>query len=225
MTGHLNPDIIDAAQIIWDFHAVNHTVKPCDVMLVLGSHDLQVPDHAAKLYHQNMAPLLVCSGGIAHTDPGDLLVTGWDRSEADVFADTLIQKGVPADKILREPQAKNTGQNFSLTKQLLEEMGYNFQSMLAVTKPYMERRALATADIQLPGKDVIVTAPRQPMLDYLAHSEKGIATEIAIMIGDVQRLIHYPAQGFMSEQPISEQVHQAFEYLVAQGFTGNLMKM
>lgn len=218
-------DIVDAAHILWDFHAVHHTVKPCDVMLVLGSHDLQVPDHAAMLYKQNMAPLVVCSGGIAHTDPGDLLVTGWDRSEADVFADILIEQGVPADKILREQHAKNTGQNFSLTRDLLTEKGIHFKSMLAVTKPYMERRAWATADIQLPGIDVTVTAPRAPMLDYLSQSEKGIATEIAIMVGDVQRLIHYPVQGFMSEQPINDQVHQAFGYLVDKGFTGNLMTL
>jgi uncharacterized SAM-binding protein YcdF (DUF218 family) len=214
-------DIIDAAKTLWNFHSVNHTVYPCDVMLVLGSHDARVPQYAAQLYHQNMASMVICSGGIAHTD--DLLATGWNKTEAAMFSDILMQHGVPESAIIQETEAQNTGANFALSKQILDARGMAFETALVVTKPYMERRALATADMQWPDKKVIVSSPHDEMEKYLSQSPKGIATEIAIMVGDVQRLKLYPAQGFMSKQPISDKVDQAFDYLVSKGFTGNLM--
>jgi uncharacterized SAM-binding protein YcdF (DUF218 family) len=217
----LSDDVIHAAQVLWDFHALGHVLKPCDIMLVLGSYDLAVPEFAAQLYHQKLAPLVVCTGGIAHTD--DLLATGWDKTEAEMFADVMIKAGVPQDAILCEPTAQNTGTNYTNSLLLLDEKNISFQSALVVTKPYMERRALATGEARWPDKDLLVTAPRTEMLDYLARSDKGIANEISIMVGDLQRFRVYPARGFMSVHLVPDPVWKAFEFLVSRGFTGHLV--
>ncbi len=217
----LEPNILIAAQAIWDYHHIGHVIKPCDIMLVLGSYDLRVADHAASLYQQNLALQVIISGGIAHTD--DLLTTGWNKPEADIFAERMIEHGVPADKILRETAATNTGQNYSLAKQVLDTAGLTFGSALVVTKPVMERRAIATADIQWPDKDVVITSPPITMQDYFIGSLKDAAIEIAIMVGDMQRLQTYPEKGFMSQQVIPENVLSSYKYLVQNGFDGNLV--
>jgi len=43
------------------------------------------------------------------------------------------------------------------------------------------------------------------------------------MVGDLQRIREYPARGFQTEQPIPAKVWDAFERLVALGFTDNLI--
>ena len=140
-----------------------------------------------------------------------------------MFADHMIAQGVPSDKIIREDAAKNTGDNFALTRKLLDKIGIAFKTALVVTKPYMERRALATADVQWPDKQVIVTSPSAKMADYLTQSPKGITDEISIMVGDAQRLKVYPARGFMSEQFIAPEVEDAIDYLISKGFTANII--
>ena len=44
------------------------------------------------------APLLICCGGMAHL--GDLLGTGWDKTEAEMFAEAAERRGVPREKTL-----------------------------------------------------------------------------------------------------------------------------
>ena len=47
--------IDQAARKLWDYHRLNHSLEPADLILILGSHDLRVGDRAAELFHANMA--------------------------------------------------------------------------------------------------------------------------------------------------------------------------
>src|SRR3989338_5454204 len=44
------------------------------------------------------------------------------------------------------------------------------------------------------------------------------------MVGDMQRIKEYPAKGFQIEQGIPNEVWQAYEFLVAQGYNKRLIK-
>src|SRR3954451_16432312 len=104
------PDItnraLHAAGVIWDYLQLRHTPIPGDVIVALGTNDLRVAEFAADLFHRGYGKLLVCTGGIAHQ--GDLLVTPWNRSEAEMYADVAAMHGVPRDRILLETSASNT---------------------------------------------------------------------------------------------------------------------
>jgi uncharacterized SAM-binding protein YcdF (DUF218 family) len=89
---------------------------------------------------------VIISGGMAHI--GDLLETGWDRTEAEEFSDVMKKAGVHSNKIILETQAQNTGDNFKRSKIVLDAKNIDFDSVIVVTKPYMERRAFATGKIQ-----------------------------------------------------------------------------
>ena len=126
------------AQILWDYHHLGQPLQPADLIFVLGSNDLRVPTYAASLFHQQIAPLVLISGGIAHTT--DLLRTGWEKTEAEMFAEVMIQAGVPKERLLLETQAHHTGENLRLGRELLEDQRISFQSAVLVTKPHVERR-------------------------------------------------------------------------------------
>src|SRR5262249_31622521 len=95
-------------------------------------------------------------------------------------------------------------------------------SLILVQKPYMERRAYATFMNFWPGKKVIEASPQIPFSEY-PTAEVPRDLVINMMVGDLQRIRTYPAQGFQIEQEIPEDVWQAYEKLVEMGYDKQLL--
>ena len=214
-----DPETLRLSQLIWDYHHVNHRLTPADCILVLGSHDTRVAERGAELFLQGFAPLLIFTGGLGRLTDGM-----WDEPEADKFARIAVEMGVPKDNILIENRSTNTGENICLTHKLLQKNNIPVQRMILVQKPYMERRAFATFMKQWPGEavEIMVTSPEINFADYPNH-EISQTDVINIMIGDLQRIKIYPPKGFQTYQDIPPEVWQAYEQLVAKGFTSHLM--
>jgi uncharacterized SAM-binding protein YcdF (DUF218 family) len=214
---NLTPENIALAKTIWDYHHVNHNLVKSDCILALGSHDTRVAHRAASLYLEGWAPLLIFAGGLGRLTEGI-----WTESEADLFARIAIKQGVPQEAILVENRSTNTGENIQLVRQLLQEKGLDPQSFIVVQKPYMERRSLATFEKNWPGKSFVVTSPQIAFEEY-PNEEIQLEQVINIMVGDLQRIKIYPQKGFQTYQEIPEDVWQAFERLVEQGFNKQLV--
>ena len=192
-------DEIDTnAKIIWDYMLMHHALKKADAILVFGSHDTRVAERGAELFLAGWAPLLVFSGGSGEK------TKDWERSEAEVFADIAIQKGVPADKILKETASTNSQENVLFTKKLLEEKGLNLNRFIIVHKPYMERRTYATFKNFLPEPEIILASLAASFEEYVVGSVSKEAI-INNIVGDLQRIKEYPAKGFQIPQEIPDE--------------------
>lgn len=205
------------AELIWDYHQMRHEPRPVDVAVGLGSHDLGVAAHAAGLHRSGLFPTLVFTGGNSPTT-----AKVFPRGEAVHFREHAIDLGVPAEAILLEPNATNTGQNITFSRDLLAAAGIHPTSVLLVSKPYMERRSFATARKLWP--DVQIRCASEPLEfdDYV----KSIGDEnlvLDMLVGDLQRVIAYPKLGFAIEQDVPEDVRAAYESLVRDGFTSRLI--
>ena len=215
----MNQSEIDRlAKIIWDYHHLNHQLEKADAILVLGSIDTRVAERGAQLYLDGWAPLIIFAGGFGRLTKGK-----WDEAEADKFAKIAIKMGVPKDKVLIENKSTNTGENIKFAQKILEFKGLAPKSIIIVTKPYMERRAWATAKKYWPDKKLIVTSPPSSFEEDL---KGGIDKEevINVVVGDLQRLKIYPEKGFQIAQDIPAEVWQAYEKLVAAGFDKQLVE-
>ena len=210
-------EIDGLAQIVWDYHQMHHALHAADIILVQGSHDLRVAERGAALFLDGYAPRIVFSGGL-----GNLTREVWDEPEAEKFATVAREMGVPETAMLLESQSTNTGENVQLTRRLLERENLDPDRFILVQKPYMERRTYATFRKVWPEKDAVVTSPQLDFDDY-PTSEIPKEKVITIMVGDLQRIRDYPARGFQIEQHIPTEVWDAFERLVALGFTDNLI--
>ncbi len=210
-------EIDGLAQIVWDYHQMHHALHAADIILVQGSHDLRVAQRGAALFLDGYAPRIVFSGGL-----GNLTREVWDEPEAEKFATVAREMGVPETAMLLESQSTNTGENVQLTRCLLERENLDPDRVILVQKPYMERRTYATFRKVWPEKDAVVTSPQLDFDDY-PTSEISKEKVITIMVGDLQRIRDYPARGFQIEQHIPTEVWDAFERLVALGFTDNLI--
>ena len=210
--------IDDWARVVWDYHHVHHELARADCIIVLGSHDTRVAERGAEVFLAGWAPLLVCSGHL-----GGLTSGVWTRSEAEIFADVAAGLGVPRERILIESRSTNTGENVDFTRQLLAQRGIAVSRAIAVQKPYMERRTLATFRQRWPELEVVVTSPQ---LDFDAYPTAGIARDdvIHIMVGDLQRLMVYGRKGWSVPQDVPPAVWEAYERLVAAGYTRRVLK-
>lgn len=210
----------ELAKKIWEYHHMNQQLMRADCILVMGGHDTRVAERGAELFLEGWAPLMVFSGGVAHEQ--DLLKTGLDKPEAEVFAAIAVNMGVPTDKILIENKSTNTGENILFTKRLLEEKGIDPRRFIAVQKPYMERRAYATFRKLWPEKEVVVTSPA---ISFEAYPNQEISVDkvINIMVGDLQRIKIYAEKGFQIEQEIPDDIRQAYQELVKAGYDKHLL--
>lgn len=206
------------ARVVWEYHHVSHPLAPADAILVLGSHDTRVAERGAELFLQGYAPLIVFSGHL-----GSLTSGIWTRPEAEIFADVAAALGVPRERMLIEPRSTNTGENVSFCRALLAERGIRARRAIAVQKPYMERRTLATFQARWPELDVRVTSPQ---IDLDAYPNEQITREdvIHIMVGDLQRLMLYAEKGWSNPQALPDDVMDAFQGLVGAGYTRRLLR-
>lgn len=206
------------ASKIWDYHLLNHSLEQSDCIVVLCSNDVRVAEHAAQLFLGGYAPYIVFSGGV-----GKLTRGLFPASEAEYFAQIAEDMGVPKSCILIEPKSTNTGENVQFTQTLLDEKGLEPQRLLLVQKPFMERRSYATAKLHWPGKELIVSSPVISFDDY-PNELLPYCDVINVMLGDLQRIKHYPSCGYSLPQEIPDDVWSAYESLVELGFDEHLIE-
>lgn len=206
------------ARLVWDYHQMGHTPRPCSVAIGLGSHDLGVADTAVDLYKRGMAPLLVFTGATSPTSQKRM-----PRGEAVHYQERALELGVPSSAVFVEPRARNTGENIRFSRDLLAQAGVDVSSVLLISKPYEERRAYATARKLWPEVE-IVSASSPMALDEYVDSIGDDHLVIDMLVGALQRLMIYPEQGFMISQQVPNDVTDAYERLRQHGFTSRLLR-
>lgn len=217
----LDGEVRELAQVLWDYHHMQHEVAAADAILVLCSHDVRVAERGAELFLDGLAPLLIYSGGLGSITRGLMRVP-----EADQFAAVARRMGVPEQRILIENQSTNTGENVRFTRALLDSKGLAPRSFIIVQKPYMERRSYATFKKVWPDPGIRVTSPQVTFDDYLRGYTHGALTPrdvVDIMVGDLQRIRVYAEKGFQIPQEIPHEVWSAYEALVRAGFDRRLV--
>lgn len=208
---NITAEVRTLASVLWEYHRLAPELEKSDVILVLGSHDVRVAEHAARVWQDGWAPLIALSGG-----RGKVTET-WAESEASVFAGVAEGLDVPRSAMVIEEEATNTGDNITRTRALLESRGIEVRRAILVAKPYMARRAVATARKQWPEVDWLVSTADVTLPGYT----KGDASEsrtIELLVGDLQRIKVYADRGFQAPMEIPAAVWSAYEQLVALGF-------
>jgi uncharacterized SAM-binding protein YcdF (DUF218 family) len=120
---------------------VDQPAQHADAIVVLSGDNFYADraTHAAKLYRQGAAPIVVASGKRLRPNAG----------EAELVEHDLTERGVPKDKILQLPQDADSTLDESLAVlHLAEQRGW--RSLILVTSNYHTRRALYIFQHRLP---------------------------------------------------------------------------
>lgn len=210
-------DTAAAIRTLWDYLRLGNEPEPADIIFVLGNNDFRCASRAAALWRDGYAPRVVISGATGRSTEGV-----FKRSEAELFGEVARAHGVPESALILETGATNTGENVRNTKALLAERGVFPKKVLAVQKPYMERRTLATLTLHWPEVALSVTSPR---LDFAGYCTADFPEDevVAMMVGDAQRIIEYPKRGWQAPQPVPPEVPEAIRTLAAAGYGRHLI--
>ena len=185
--------------------------EKADFVLAMGSQDLNVAGTAARAFHETRADWLVCSGGFGKDTAGVL-----PQPEGLLYARRCLQAGVPAERLIVEDRAANSGENFRFSRLALEARGIRPATGVIACKPYMAKRARAAGEKQWPEVRWSVFPHHTGFTEYLAQGNDP-AEVLSLMVGDLQRLRAY-AGSFQVPGEVPDSVWSAYERLAADGY-------
>src|SRR3989344_4401786 len=137
------------ARILWDFLKVGDTLEKADVIEVLGSFDLRIPERGSKIILKDLADFMVMAGYKGRLTPAD-----WTDGEAVKFAETARLNGVSPGKILIEKRSINTRENLLFSWQLLLQKGISPKKVIIISQPFMQKRIQALVTKMQEDKDL-----------------------------------------------------------------------
>jgi len=158
--------------------------RPAQAIIVLGAAQFDGRpsavlrarlDHAADLYEQGLAPILVVTGG---SQPGDRF------TEAAASAAYLESKGVPASAIQLETTSRNSRDEIAAAARFLHQQ--NVRDVLLVSDPFHAFRIDAIADGV--GLNAYVSPTRTSPVKGVAELRAELRETVAVAVG---RLIGY----------------------------------
>ena len=134
-----NREVLTAAASLRTYMSADSSREPSDAIVVCCSYDLRVCDHACDLIAEGYSDRLLLSG-----KSGNWTRDLWSRSEAEVFEQRALTRGIDADRILLEPEATNFGENIRFARRLLGDV----RRITFVSKPNSLLRVKLTAAAQ-----------------------------------------------------------------------------
>lgn len=191
-------------------------VSQVDMIFVLGNKSDALPGEAAKLYRQGLAPFIVLSGGYGRLTKNDKI------TEADRYMAALRQLNIPSSAVLVERESTNTGEEIAFSKKLLASKSLHPAKAIGITTAMLSRRHQATLPKLWPSVTWMVHTP-QPIPFDVRISRGNVDEFFNLMVGEVTRLRHYPAKGFMDKVDIPKNVADANDALRAAGYTRYLV--
>ena len=204
---------IETAQRLWEYLSAARSHAPCDAVVVCCSYDLRVCDYACNLIQQGVAPLLILSG-----NAGNWTRHLWSLPEAHVFRERALENDVASDAILIEDQATNFGENIAFVRRLTPAL----QRVTFVTKPNSVLRVRLTVPIQWPGVTAFVDAPSLRFPEEVSNVV-GILGVIDEMVGDVDRILKYPALSYQAPHELPAEMLESWRRLKEAGFKNHLL--
>ena len=201
---------------LWDYMRCNQQIEKADCIIGLGCEDLNIAKTAVDLYLKGYSDKIIFSGGL-----GKVTKNIWNKTEAEKFTEYAIKNGVPKEKIYIENKSTNTGDNFRFTKELIKQKGLNIKTCIVVCKPYVEKRVEATLKKITPEWKGIVTSQNIKFEEYCKQYENEIGNKNEVvedLVGCVERMKVFAERGWQIQMDIPDDVWQAHEELVKNGY-------
>ena len=131
---------------------VQYALGHADAIVVIGGdHKPARIQHAAELYRQGYAPVIVISAGTVVREGDEWM------AEAEVMRRQALQLGLSEATLVIEDRSLSTLQNAQYAGQLCEERG--IESILLVTSAYHSSRARHIFRQELAGKVTVMAQP------------------------------------------------------------------
>ena len=176
-------------------HLIDTPLRPADLLFMFGTREdvgLRA-DTAARLWREGLFRWSIVSGGVT---PGS------EQSECTIIKAAMVAAGIPADLILEEHRAMNTGENVIFSLPVIDRaLGLaNIRSVICLA--WTARRYPMTLHRHWPEVEkmlVMVDSFETPRA--LWHTDSEFSRR---MLHEWRKIEPYKARGFIAEWPVRE---------------------
>jgi len=176
-------------------HLIDTPFEPADLLFVFGTRE-DVALRAAtacRLWREGLFRWSIVSGGVT---PGSLL------SECETIKPAMVAGGVPADRILEEHRATNTGENVIFSLPIIEAaLGLrNIRSVICLGNSWTARRYPMTLHRHWPEvTKMLVTVDSFATPRALWHIDPELRRRV---LAEWDKIEPYRARGFIADWPV-----------------------
>jgi uncharacterized SAM-binding protein YcdF (DUF218 family) len=177
-------------------HLVETPLRPADLLFVFGTREDvgERIDEASRLWRDGFFRWAIVSGGIT---------PGAELSECEIMAESMIAGGIPAEIILREDRAMNTGENVIFSLPVIDTALRlaNIRSVICLGNTWTARRYPMTLHRHWPEVEkmlVMVDSFETPRARWYTDAEFSHR-----MLREWDKIEPYKAKGFIAEWPVN----------------------
>jgi len=198
------------AETLFNYLTVSDPIEPADIIIGFGHFDMAIPEKCYQLYKQGYGKKILFNGGVGSGSGS------FTRPEAIEFEEYIKQKDHRVLKdVLVEPDSTNTGENvmFSIRVMAEESPDFNFSnqihSAILITNSFRQRRVALTMRKHLPHVKVYNAVPATTMQKEIELFGKENQDIIPQMPAELDRILLYPAKGFIVADEVPDKVVSA----------------
>jgi uncharacterized SAM-binding protein YcdF (DUF218 family) len=175
-------------------HLIDTPLEPADLLFVFGTREdvaLRAAE-ACRLWCEGLFRWSIVSGGVT---PGSSL------SECEIIKPAMVAGGIPADRILEEHRATNTGENVIFSLPVIEAaLGLkNIRSVICLGNSWTARRYPMTLHRHWPEvKKMLVTVDGFATPRALWHTNSEFRRRV---LAEWDKIERYKARGFIVDWP------------------------
>jgi uncharacterized SAM-binding protein YcdF (DUF218 family) len=192
---HRLPDAAEIAAINAR-HLIDTPIKPADLLFVFGTREdvERRVDEAHRLWREGLFRWAIVSGGMT---PGSPL------SECEIIKSAMAARGMPAEIILEEHRALNTGENVIFSLPVIDAaLGLkNIRSVICLGNTWTARRYPMTLQRHWPEVEkMLITVDSFETPRALWHTDPEFRIR---MLREWDKIEPYRAKGFIAEWPVT----------------------
>lgn len=175
-------------------HLIETPLSPADLLFLFGTREdveLRV-ETAARLWREGYFSWSIVSGGVT---PGS------EQSECTIIKAAMVDAGIPADRILEEHRAMNTGENVILSLPIIDAaLGLqNVRSVICFGNTWTARRYPMTLHRHWPEVEkMLLTVDSFTTPRALWHTDAEFRRRI---LHECDKIEPYKARGFIADWP------------------------
>lgn len=175
-------------------HLINTPLHPADLLFVFGTRVDEVlrAEEAGRLWRAGLFRRAIVSGGVT---PGAAL------SECAIIKAEMVRRGVPADRILEEHRATNTGENVMFSLPVIDAaLGLaTVKTVICLGNTWTGRRYAMTLHRHWPDVEkMLVTVDSFATPRALWHTDPMFR---CCVLREWDKIEPYKARGFIAEWP------------------------
>ena len=175
-------------------HLIDTPLQPADLLFLFGTReDVALrAETAARLWREGFFRWSIVSGGVT---PGS------EQSECMIIKAAMVEAGIPADRVLEEHRAMNTGENVIFSLPIIDAaLGlHNIRSVICLGNTWTARRYPMTLHRHWPEvTKLLLTVDSFATPRTLWHTDAEFRRRV---LHEWDKIAPYRAKGFIAEWP------------------------